>query len=852
MQFIRNFADKLTNLLPRSYTPILLFFFGVCLTLETSYFLIMVLDERQEVLFNNAVIRTESIIGDYVNLYGVMLRSTKGLLVVDTNTTQSEFETFVEQLQLAERFPGIVGVGYTMAFTPAELPSMPARMRSLGVQDWELFPVGTRDQYHSIIFLGSNAETRQHIVGYDMFTEPKRRAAMEQARDTGSLVMTGNIALSQPDGQPPVRGFIMYLPVYDPGNVPTTRQERQASLAGFIYAPFRASDFFESVFKSELTPPLVDVAVYDGTEAELSQLLYSSRTTENDSYKPKHTATRELEIAGHTWTVVYTNKPEFEVFARSEFVGFLLAGGLMSSFLLFIVSKKQVDARTAAERSQQRLLESQAELRESEERFRLLVEGAQDYAIIYLDPQGRITSWNKGAENMFQYQEEEILGQEFTIFFSEEDNQRGLSDRELHRVLSTGHSEDENWLVRKDGTYFWASGSSTAVYGTDGSLLGIAKIARDLSLRKKTEEVLRKNEALTQAVLQSLPAFIAVLDQKGKIIAINEAGNGEASLRTEFLKMVQIRKNYLDLIKHYTQVPIAVRRKIMAGVQAVLADKKSEFKFEFSLKKEEVQVWILLQVTPLKYAGSGVVVSHTDITERKNLETQKDEFISIASHELKTPITSIKAYIQVLAKLVQAMPSDRFQKIVGRVDKQIDKLTTLVSDLLDVSKVESGQLKFNYDIFSFDELVEEVIESIQYTTQSHKIKLHGRTNVKLYADRERVNQVMVNLLSNAIKYSPDADTVQVTIGKEQHDKKQYVKYCVADYGVGIPKHQQKRIFDRFYRASASTSFAGLGLGLYISAQIIRRLGGKIWVESAKGKGSEFSFILPIKAAAKAS
>ena len=843
-------TKQLSKYLPRSYTPLVLFVFGILVTLETTYLLTLVLQDRQEVLFNNAVSRTESIVTDYVDLYGVMLRSTKGLFMVDSNVTAPEFKAFVDQLRLTERYPGIAGLAYSTKFTPAERSSMPARLRELGVVNWKLYPETERSEYHTIIFLEPR-DVQSTVVGFDMFTESTRREAMEQARDTGRLVLSGNITLVQSENNTTVKGFLMYLPVYRYGSVPSSVEERRELLEGFVYAPFRSEDFFKAVFQSEKTAPLVNVSVYDGTQTDTDKLLYTSQQS-SENYKPKHSTTRQMEVGGHTWTVVYTNKPEFEVFERRELIIFLLAGGLISSFLLFIVSKKQVDARTRAEHSEEELLASQEKLKASEERFRLMVEGAQDFAIMQLDTQGRITSWNIGAEKMFGYSEDEILHQHFSIFFRPEDQKQGVPERELQRVLSFGRSEDENWAVQKDGSYMWVSGTSSAIYDKEGEFRGIVKIARDLSLRKKTEEALRKNEALTQAVLQSLPSFIMVLDQNAKIIAINEAGNSEENLRTEFLKNFKGRRNYLELMKKFTELDIATRRKIIAGVQAVLEGKKAEFKMEYSVQIEGVETWLLMQLTPLKYSNSGIVISHRDITDRKNLDKQKDEFISIASHELKTPITSIKAYTQVLQTLVKDLKNEKFDKILGRVDAQVNRLTTLVTDLLDVSKVESGQLQLNNVNFNFDELVSEIVESMQFTTQTHTLKSAGITKASVYGDRERISQVLINLISNAIKYSPHASTVEIFTSVERKEGTRSVKFSVQDFGVGIPKTQQKKIFDRFYRATPSAKFSGLGLGLYISAQIVKRHGGKIWVENSTEKGSKFSFTLPVQKAAPAS
>lgn len=524
---------------------------------------------------------------------------------------------------------------------------------------------------------------------------------------------------------------------------------------------------------------------------------------------------------------------------RTQLITTILISGLLSSLIFYIISRMQVTARTFAEESELQLRTSQEALQASEERFRLLIESVKDFAIITMDKNGKIVSWNAGAQNLFGYSEEEILLRNFKVFFTKEDRENNLPEKELRRVLATSRSEDENWLVRKDGSHFWASGVTTAMHDANGKLKGMAKVTRDITLRKVTEEALRRNEAMNQAILQSLPAYILVVDKKGKIIALNEAWTKQAS-EPDAAK-VQMGKNYFDLLDSFESIAKADKRVIIQGIKAVAKNRKSDFQLEYQLLPLETERWFSIQVLPLKYTDSGVVISNREVTDRKKLEQQKDEFISIASHELKTPITSLKAYTQVLLTGTQA--KEKSQKLLQRMEMQIDKLTGLVSDLLDISKIEAGRLQFTYEKFAFDDLVNEVVETLQLTTSSHDIKQKGKSGIEVYGDRERLSQVLINLISNAVKYSPGADKVIVTT--KVHKRENTVGVSVQDFGVGIPKVQQARIFERFYRVGANKGFPGLGLGLYISAEIIKRLNGKIWVESKKGEGATFSFTVPI-------
>lgn len=234
-----------------------------------------------------------------------------------------------------------------------------------------------------------------------------------------------------------------------------------------------------------------------------------------------------------------------------------------------------------------------------------------------------------------------------------------------------------------------------------------------------------------------------------------------------------------------------------------------------------------------------------DITARMEIERRKDEFISMASHELKTPLTSIKVFNQILLQNEEFKEKPAIQQALTRMDQQINRLTNLVADLLDVTKIQVGKLHFTKSDFSLNKLIEEVVEVMQTTTQKHKLVLKAASLVIICADHDRIEQVFTNLISNAIKYSPENAKVLIEILEPENG---YIRIRVKDKGIGIPKDQQYRIFERFYRVFDATdqTFPGLGMGLYITAAIVQRHEGHINVRSTSGKGSTFTVTLPIK------
>jgi two-component system sensor histidine kinase/response regulator len=230
-----------------------------------------------------------------------------------------------------------------------------------------------------------------------------------------------------------------------------------------------------------------------------------------------------------------------------------------------------------------------------------------------------------------------------------------------------------------------------------------------------------------------------------------------------------------------------------------------------------------------------------EIEFRKKAENKKDEFISIASHELKTPLTSVKGYIQLLQRSVDKGDLPTVKKHLQKAQVQLDKLNELIADLLDISKIESGKLKFNKKAFNIDTLLDSVIEIITQSNPDYTIVKDGFCEREVFADEMRIEQVIINFLTNAIKYAPGTSEIKINI--KAHGENLYVG--VRDFGIGIAPDQQKSVFDKFFRVEETAiHFQGLGIGLYISAEIIQRHGGEIGVKSTLGEGSEFYFIIP--------
>ncbi|MDB5176974.1 MAG: Two-component sensor kinase [Candidatus Saccharibacteria bacterium] len=340
------------------------------------------------------------------------------------------------------------------------------------------------------------------------------------------------------------------------------------------------------------------------------------------------------------------------------------------------------------------------------------------------------------------------------------------------------------------------------------------------------------------AIIRTVRGPLLVLNQDLRIISANEA------FYSAFKVAPNDTENRLlyDLGNRQWNIP-----KLRVLLEEILPEKNTieDFVVEHDFK-DIGQKTMLLNARTLRQGPnktSLILLAIEDITERQQLELQKDDFISIASHELKTPITSVKAYVQILGKRFQKANDLSSVALVGKMDLQLDKLTSLIGDLLDVTKIEAGRIQFNESTFDFNKLVNATVEELQRTTEKHTIFKELQPSITISGDHDRLGQVINNFITNAIKYSPQADKIIV---KTVIDKANVI-LSVQDFGLGLAKEDQDRVFERFYRVSGSdqNTYPGLGLGLYISSEIIKRHYGRVWVGGNKIHGSTFCFSLPM-------
>lgn len=377
------------------------------------------------------------------------------------------------------------------------------------------------------------------------------------------------------------------------------------------------------------------------------------------------------------------------------------------------------------------------------------------------------------------------------------------------------------------------------LFNENQEVYAILNFATDVTDTVVTKRKLKQNEEKYRNLADSLPAIVWTADKDGNIDYYNKKWYDYTGFEG-----IDSREAATKKILH----PDDVERATELWQNSKKNKSAYEIEYQFKEKnKDSTYRWFLGRAVPIKDSQDEVIQwigTCTDINEFKQFQQQKDNFLGIASHELKTPLTSLKLYSQYLEKNLRKTDDNKNADVTKKMDDQINKLTGLVNDLLDVTKIQNGKILLNKSDFNFDELVNEIITEQQMST-SHRIFVEASEIGEIYGDRHRISQVMSNLIGNAIKYSPDSDQIEITTKLTENDS---VLFSVKDYGIGIPQDKKDRVFEQYYRVSGSMehTFPGLGLGLYISSEIIKRSGGRIFVNSIEGKGSDFCFEIPRK------
>ena len=480
--------------------------------------------------------------------------------------------------------------------------------------------------------------------------------------------------------------------------------------------------------------------------------------------------------------------------------------------------------------------------------FHRMVDAVRDYAIFMLDANGRIVSWNQGAELNKGYRAEEIIGRHFSVFYPQDRIDENWPEQELALAREHGRIEDEGWRIRKDGSRFWASVIITALYREDGSLRGYAKVTRDLTERRRHEELLRQSDERFRLMVESVRDYaIFMLDPAGNIATWNLGAQLNKGYTTE-----EILGQHFSVF--YTPEDIA---RDWPARELELALRDGRFEDEgWRVRKDGSRFWANVVITALHDSDGGhrgFAKVTRDLTQQRRIDALEDEgrqltrFLAVLGHELRNPLSSIANVVSVME--LEESSNPRIARVRGILQRQVGHLKRLVDDLLDVGRIVSGKVRLERGPVILQDVAAAAVEAV--TPEIDRLRHTLRQDIAteplwVSGDRVRLGQVLSNLLQNAAKFTPDGGQVRLILRRRDDD----AELVVCDNGPGIPREKLRHVFKLFAQGEedhASRQHGGLGIGLSLVYQMVQQHGGDVSAFSSgePGKGAEFVVTLPL-------
>lgn len=652
--------------------------------------------------------------------YEQIQKSTLGLFYSSDEVTREEFRSFFNSQNLNENYPGIQGVGFSIIIPPGQIKEHTSAIRNEGFPDYKLWPDGTRETYTSIIYLEPFQDLNLRAFGYDMFSEPVRRKAMEKARDLNKTIITGKVNLVQETGSEVQAGFLIYLPVYKKGMPQTTINDRRKNIIGWVYSPFRMGNFMKGIFGERGDD--LEIEIYDGRNISAETKIYSPITHDAILEHPV-TIKKVIDFNEHEWTVLLNYTPKLESRLGFNSANVILMVGFSLTILLtviayLLINKRIITINAAYERKTADIL-----LNKLQEDQKILLDNIPAW-VFYKDTENRFIRVNKTFADVMGMPADQLEGKNLLDIFPKE-------------------QAEAFW---KDDKEVFASGRS-----------------------------------------------------KNKIIELMNSPKGDIWVRTD-------------------KIPFRDEQGKIIGL-----------------------IGFALDITERKKAEDELKQSYEQVTK---LNAQKDKFISIIAHDLRSPFNGFIGLTGLMADNFENFSIAEFVEHSKSLNNAAKKLYKLLEYLLEWAQIQNGTMEYTPKNLELTKLVAESIDTIYERAQQKGIVITNKidSSQKVYADEKMIGTVLRNLLSNAVKFTKTNGKINI---KTEHHNNGRVKISIEDNGVGIPEEDIGKLFHIEKKVSTlgTDGETSVGLGLLLCKEFIDIHGGKIWVQSKENEGSKFLFTL---------
>jgi PAS domain S-box-containing protein len=656
-----------------------------------------------------------------------ILRSGAAMMMASEHVSREEWKIFDRRQQLRITLPGIQGFGYALKILPDQLERHIQDIRAEGYPDYRVWPEGKRPLYSSIVYLEPFAERNLRAFGYDMFSEPVRRAAMQAACDEDMAKLSGPVLLVQEDGHDVQFGTLMYAPVYRRGTSIETVAERRAALVGWVYSPYRMNDLINGTLGANQNISLkkLRVAISDQEDSDPERHLFDTHSGHGLQAENDETLVQKVEISesGRKWLITVSRTSSADISGHFTMAWLELGTGTLLSCLMTGLVYFAMNTQCLARNKAAHLT---SELRQSEQRWQFAIEGS-GIGVWDWDVQSGNVMFSRRWKEMLGYAENEISNSytEWTSRVLPMDLGPTLEKLDAHLTGKTSSYNAEFRMIAKDGSLKWI-------------------LDRGLVIRRDA----------AQRPLRMVGSHTDITFEKNH------------------------QKNLADMLERQQQ-----------------------------------------------------------------LTAMKTRFISVTSHEFRTPMSAAMTASELLVKHAAKIAPQKQSELLTRITISLQRMSELLDEILTLNRIDEGQFEVRLATIDLVLLCQATIEEIKMVDQhKHAFELCGPASVPAMLDTNVIHHILTNLLSNAVRYSPEGTKIITRI--ETGDAQ--IRLTIEDQGIGIPAADLHRIFEPFERGSNIGQIKGTGLGLSIVKRMATFLDGSIEVESVEGQGSRFTLILPVQ------
>ena len=795
--------------------------------------------------------------------YALILRGASGLFAAANQVTHDEWKTYVRLLNAGKSVKGIQTLSFIEAIPAQQLSAHIDSMRQEGFGQYTVSPAGTRDMYAPLTYLEPINKHNQSIIGVDMFTDPIKRAAMEQARDSGETILSPVTLLKEDEGDQVHRAVIIYQAVYR-HNMPTaTIAQRRAAIIGWVNGAYYIDNILVDILQNwpRFNTAIADLHIYDGAVAKADNLIFDISPVHQYEENLPYYYAYPLQFNDRTWLIAFNENPPHQVSYYAAWV--VLVSGLVLSGLLFLlmqfIIRTQQLAKNIADNLTRRYQHQNQALKESELRWKFAVE-ATGYGIWDWDIKANTVNYSKRWKEMLGFAESEIGNElkEWDDRIHPDDREQALKTIADYADGKSSHYMSEHRVQCKDGSYKWILDRGMILkYSDDGKPLSMVGMHADITERKQRELVAAQYNTQLSATFDLSPDGFVTFNAKHQVSYVNHA--------FEYLTGLTVTQ-VMGLDEQAFSHLLVKQCKPQSGFTGIHSLSKQD-KFTLGNLNEHAHI-IEIDCSPKRVLKVSLIESKADhvsqilylrdYTEESEVNQLKSEFMATAAHELRTPMTSILGYAELLTiHEVEAVQASEYLQTICRQSKL---MTAILDDLLDLSHLEANRDQdFVMGRIELGELLQEVIVGFSAVNGKCPTQLTlAKKPQWINGDRSKIIRVLNNVLSNAYKYSPNGGAVDVTLIAPTSRPKanleipaHHIGICIADHGIGMTPMQLTHVYDRFYRADASGKIPGTGLGMSIVKEIIELHGGQVKIDSEFGQGTVVTLWLPVVSVPKA-